>query len=226
MNSPCKAGKDPIGRHDLVFVRPEGWRAMLATRGDLAADPLITRWSERGWPTVRRRAMPGEATGVALGLPLPPSAGKKRLSFLLPSDGITSVVRPPLLKDARASAPRAWWAALGRLEELAFRHSAEVRLFGSLAWATLTGLEYVTDRSDLDLLLDVGCDTDLDRLVSDIAAIEADAPMRLDGELVREDSSAVNWREFYAGGREVLVKDIEGVRLLDRDLFISGRTRS
>jgi phosphoribosyl-dephospho-CoA transferase len=95
-----------------------------------------------------------------------------------------------------------------------------------LAWRALTGLDYLTDRSDLDLLLDVGGDTDLDRLVSDMAAIETDAPMRLDGELMREDGAAVNWREFHAGAGEILVKGIEGVRLLDRDLFISERTRS
>jgi phosphoribosyl-dephospho-CoA transferase len=198
---------------------------MLATRGDLAADPLVARWSDRGWPTIRRRAMPGEASGVALGLPLPPSAGKKRLCLLLQSDDITSIARPPLLNDARASAPRSWWPALDRLDELASCHSVEARVFGSLAWRALTGLDYVTDRSDLDLLLAVGRDTDLDRLVTNVAAIETDAPMRLDGELMREDGAAVNWREFHAGAGEVLVKDIEGIRLLDRELFISGRTR-
>jgi phosphoribosyl-dephospho-CoA transferase len=223
---PCKPGEHPIGRHDLVFVSPKGWRAMLATRGELAVDPLVARWSDRGWPAIRRRAMPGEASGVALGLPLPPSAGKKRLCFLLQSDDIISVARPPSLNDARASAPRAWWPALDRLGELAFRHSVEVRVFGSLAWRALTGLDYVTARSDLDLLLDVGRDTDLDRLVSDIAAIETGAPMRLDGELMREDGAAVNWREFHAGAGEILVKDIEGVRLLDRDLFTWRRMRS
>lgn len=199
---------------------------MLAAHGDLAADPLVARWSDRGWPTIRRRALPGEASGVALGLPLPPSAGKKRLCFFLRSDHIISVARPPLLNDVRASAPRAWWPALDRLGELALHHSVQARVFGSLAWRALTGLDYMTGRSDLDLLLDVGCDADLDRLVSDMAAIETDAPMRLDGELMREDGNAVNWREFYAGSREVLVKGIEGICLLDRDLFISGRTRS
>jgi phosphoribosyl-dephospho-CoA transferase len=198
---------------------------MLATRGDLAADPVVARWSDRAWPTIRRRAMPGEASGVALGLPLPPSAGKKRLCFLVQSDDIISVARPPLLNDARASAPRAWWPALDRLDELASCHSVEARVFGSLAWRALTGLDYVTDRSDLDLLLAVGRDTDLDRLVTNVAAIETDAPMRLDGELMREDGAAVNWREFHSGAGEVLVKDIEGIRLLDRELFISGRTR-
>jgi phosphoribosyl-dephospho-CoA transferase len=99
-------------------------------------------------------------------------------------------------------------------------------VFGSLAWRTLTGLDYLTGRSDLDLLLDVRRETDLDRLAADVAAIEADAPMRLDGELMRDDGAAVNWREFHSGAGEVLVKSINGVGLLDRDLFISGRTRS
>jgi phosphoribosyl-dephospho-CoA transferase len=223
---PCKPGERPTGRHDLVFVSPEGWRAMLATRDDLAADPLVAHWPDRGWPTIRRRAMPSEASGVALGLPLPPSAGKKRLCFLLQSDDIISVTRPPLLNDTRASAPRAWWPTLDRLDELAFRHSVEARVFGSLAWRALTGLDYVSDCSDLDLLLDVRRDTDLDRLAANVAAIETDAPMRLDGELMREDGAAVNWRELHAGAGEILVKSIEGVHLLDRDLFISGRTRS
>ena len=67
MTSPCTPIERPAGRHDLVFVSPQGWRAMLATRGDLAADPLVARWPDKGWPTIRRRAMPGETSGVRIG---------------------------------------------------------------------------------------------------------------------------------------------------------------
>jgi hypothetical protein len=35
-----------------------------------------------------------------------------------------------------------------------------------------------------------------------------------------------NWRELHAGAGEVLVKSIDGVGLLDRDLFISRRSIS
>jgi phosphoribosyl-dephospho-CoA transferase len=223
---PCKHGERPPLRHDLVFVSPEGWRALLAARGDLAADPLVARWPDERWPTIGRRAMPGEPSGVALGLPLPPSAGKKRLSFLVQSGDIMSVARPPALKDARGAAPRAWRLTLNRIDELALRHRVEARVFGSLAWQTLTGLDYVANRSDLDLLLDVRRDTDLDRLAADVAAIETEAPMRLDGELMRDDGIAVNWREFHTGASEVLVKHIDGVDLLDRRHFISGKTIS
>ncbi len=226
MTSPCSPAERPPGRHDLVFVSPEGWRALLATRDDLAADPLVARWPDEGWPAIRRRALPGELPGVALGLPLPPFAGKKRLCFLLQLHDIRSIARPPSLDAARGSAPAGWRATLDRLAELAPRHSVQARVFGSLAWHALTGLDYLTSRSDLDLLLDVGRNTDLDRLVADLAAIEAEAPMRLDGELMREDGVAVNWREFHGGAGKVLVKSIDAVGLLDREQFVSGRRPS
>ena len=220
MNWPCKRGERSIRRHDLVFVSPQGWRAMIAARDDLTGDAQVARWSDRGWPTVGRRAMPGEQPGVALGLPLPPSAGKKRLAIVLRQGDIVSVSRPLLLNDTLRHAPPAWRPTLDRIGELARRHSIEARVFGSLAWQAVTGLDYLTDGSDLDLLLDVDCDCDLDRLCADLVAIEAVAPMRLDGELMRGDGAAVNWREFSSGAREVLVKHSNGIGLSGRDSFV------
>ncbi|MET4115557.1 phosphoribosyl-dephospho-CoA transferase [Bradyrhizobium sp. JR1.5] len=222
MTSPCKHGERPPGRHDLVFVSPEGWRAMLDARDDLAADSLLARWPKMRWPTIRRRALPCEATGLALGLPLPPSAGKKRVSLVVDIDHVASVARPPSLRQARAYAPRNWWPTLDRLDGLALRHAVEVRVFGSLAWQSLTGLDYVTDRSDLDVLFEFHRETDIDRFVADVAAIETDAPMRLDGELMGADGAAVNWREFHSGTSELLVKSLARVVLLGRHQFMSG----
>lgn len=226
MTWPCKHGERPPGRHDLVFVSPAGWRAVLDSRGDLAIDALVARWPKKGWPAIRRRALPCEASGLALGLPLPPSAGKKRISLMVDIDHVASVARPPPLRQARAYAPRNWWPTLDRLDRLAFRHSVDARVFGSLAWQSLTGLDYVTGRSDLDVLFEFQGETDLDCFVADLAAIETDAPMRIDGELMGADGAAVNWREFHGGASELLVKSIERVFLLGRHQFISGATSS
>ena len=163
---------------------------------------------------------------MLFGLPLPPFAGKRRLSFLMRSEDIISTSSPLALNTASRVAPRAWWRSLDSLDELASRHSVKARVFGSLAWQALTGLDYLTDRSDLDLLLDVHRDTDIHHLAAGVAGIEAAAPMRLDGELVRDDGAAANWREFHAGAREILLKTISGIALLDRKLFLSGKTPS
>ncbi|MGY3604761.1 MULTISPECIES: malonate decarboxylase holo-[acyl-carrier-protein] synthase [unclassified Bradyrhizobium] len=226
MSLPCKPAEGPMRRHDLIFVRPESWCAALAMRSDLAPDPLVARWVANGWPLIGRRATPCEQHGVAAGLPLPPFAGKRRLSFLLQTEDVISIAPPPSLGAAARLAPPTWRPTLERLDELASRHSVEARVFGGLAWRVLTGLDYLTDRSDLDLLLRIDRDTDVAALVTGMAEIEAPAPMRLDGELVRDDGAAVNWRELHAGADQVLVKTIGGVALLDTNLFLAGEMLS
>jgi phosphoribosyl-dephospho-CoA transferase len=213
-------------RHDLIFVRPESWCAALAMQADLAADPLVAQWVENGWPLIGRRATPCERHGVAVGLPLPPFAGKRRLSFLMQREDVLSIALPPSLGAAAGMAPPAWRSTLERLDELASRHSVEARVFGSLAWRALTGLDYLTDRSDLDLLLCIDRETDVPGLVASLARIESLAPMRLGGELVRDDGAAVNWREFHAGTDQVLVKTIDSVALRDTSLFLAAEIRS
>ncbi|MEA2801648.1 MAG: phosphoribosyl-dephospho-CoA transferase, partial [Rhodospirillaceae bacterium] len=165
--------------------------------------------------------MPGDTVGVALGLPLPPFAGKRRLSFLMQPDDIVSTAPPLELSATINIAPESWRHTLDQVADLASRHGVEARVFGSLAWQTLTGLTYLTASSDLDLLLPIRRSSDLAQLTTDLATIEAAAPMRLDGELVRDDGVGVNWREIHTGAREVLVKSTDDVALLDTNLFFS-----
>jgi phosphoribosyl-dephospho-CoA transferase len=209
----------------MIFVSPVAWRALLETRNDLAAEPLVAGWIDRGWPLVARRATPCERSGIALGLPLPPFAGKRRLPILVRPDDVVSTAPPPPLSVAIGSAPPRWRHALEAVASLASRHGVEARIFGSLAWQSLTGLQYLTDSSDLDLLLPLPRHGDPIVLTAGLAAIEATAPMRLDGELVRDDGAGVNWRELHDGAREILVKTTDGVALLDTSVFLSSEIR-
>jgi phosphoribosyl-dephospho-CoA transferase len=213
-------------RHDLIFVSPVAWRSLLQRRDDLAGEPLVVEWVDRGWPLIARRAVPGEGDGVPLGLPLPPFAGKRRLSVVMQFDDIASTVSPPQLRIAVDVAPLPWRQTLDKVVTLASRHRVQARIFGSLAWKTLTGLDYLTETSDLDLLLPISRGTDLIKLTADLAAIEATAPMRIDGELMRDDGAGVNWRELHTGARELLVKTTDGVALLDANLFLSNGIQS
>jgi phosphoribosyl-dephospho-CoA transferase len=226
MTLPFSYSDRPIRRHDLIFLSPAGWGALLATRPDLTAEPLHARWVDNGWPLVGRRPMAGEASGVPVGLPLPPFAGKRRLTFLLRPADVIATTPPPELDDVMPMAPAVWRHALGELEAIASRHAIEARVFGSLAWQALTGLNYLTDHSDLDLLLELRRDTDLHALAEDLAGIEISAPMRLDGELIRRDGAAINWREFRMGTGEILVKTAGGIALLDPSHFLRGEIPS
>jgi len=102
MTSHSKRDNRTIRRHDLVLVSPAAWRSLLQRHDDLAGEPLVIEWVDRGWPLITRRAMHGEADGLPLGLPLPPFAGKRRLSFLMQPDDIVATARPLQLSSTMA----------------------------------------------------------------------------------------------------------------------------
>ena len=222
MPSPSNPCEQSPGRHALVFVSQRCWRRLLAARSDLQADPLVRHWVANGWPLVRRRPRAGEAPGVPLGLALPPFAGKRRLSVLVQPEDVAATTPPLPLRSARRAAPQAWQPTLDRLQGLALRHRLEPAVFGSLAWQAITGLPYLTAGSDLDLLLPVRRETSLGRLAADLAEIEASAPMALDGEFIRNDGAAVNWREIQSGAQEILVKTLGGVSLIEAPAYLPG----
>ncbi len=189
---------------------------MLASRPDLATEPLVAGWAEAGRPLVVRRPGCGDEAGaIPLGLPLPRALCKRRLALSLPPRAIVAIAPPPLLRSAASAAPANWGSAIDALLAL----DPGVRTFGSLAWERLTGLAYLGEDSDLDLLWDLPEPDRVDSLLASIAGIERQAPMRLDGEILGR-IGAVNWRELTAGG-EMLVKALTGVRLMARSEYLA-----
>jgi phosphoribosyl-dephospho-CoA transferase len=211
----------PLERHQMVRVDPAAWAAMLAARPELGSAPLLVDWACRGWPLVGRRpdghveAMP-HADLVPLGLPLPPAQGRARLALRLPASALVDRRPPPPLSAARAAAPGTWSATIDALVQL----DPEVRCYGSLAWQHLTGLPYLSETSDLDLLWSVRTRTEADARADALALIETKAPVRLDGELVAPDGVAVQWREWRSPATELLTKSMAGARLATREAWL------
>jgi phosphoribosyl-dephospho-CoA transferase len=187
----------------------------------LADLPLVGSWADRGWPVIVRRRAEAENPGlVPVGLPLPPAAGKRRIALLLPPDGVLRRSPPPLLSAAARVADPGWRSTIASLLALGARTGVEPSAFGSLLWQHQTGLTYLSPHSDLDILWPVPPGFDVLSLVLSIAEVQRAAPLRIDGEVIFSDGSAVNWRELWMAYRAadragVLAKTMEGVRLLD-----------
>ncbi|HVI88293.1 MAG TPA: malonate decarboxylase holo-[acyl-carrier-protein] synthase [Dongiaceae bacterium] len=210
---------EPLQRHTFVKVEVAAWAALIATRPDLADEPLVTGWAQRRFPLIVRRGVGGaDDKLVALGLPLPPSHGKRRIAVALPRDTISEIAAPPLLSEAAQMAPEHWQDVIRRLVAL----SQEVRCFGSLAWQYLTGLPYLSAGSDLDLLWSLPDADDLDGLLAAVAHLERDAPMRIDGEIIGTQGG-VNWRELHqVASSEVLLKGLHEICMIERAAFLAG----
>jgi phosphoribosyl-dephospho-CoA transferase len=210
-----------LHRHDLLRVEPGAWEAMLRCNPHLADLPLVADWARLNRPVIVRRRMAGDcADDVPAALPLPPDYGKRRLAFSFASGAGVTVLPPVLLRDAASTAPSAWHPIVAALLDLGKAEGITPRVFGSLLWQHVTGLPYLTAGSDLDLLWSISEERSVAPLVEGLLRLDADASVRLDGELEFPDGAAVNWRELARSGAnlrdELLVKTMDGVEVRTR----------
>lgn len=209
-----------LKRHQLVHLFPAAWERLLTSPHGFAAEFWLEKWADHHWPLIVRRPLPGETGGVSAGLPLPPSAGKQRIALQLRCADIASVAPLPSLLDVIRVAPQGWRSSVRRLAELAQLYQVRSGVFGSLAWQRLTGLGYLGPDSDLDVVWSLPHRTQMTEFLAGLAEIESRAPMRIDGELTREDGAGVNWRELHAGASELALKSSAGVRLCSVAAFV------
>ncbi|MFE1599812.1 malonate decarboxylase holo-[acyl-carrier-protein] synthase [Methylobacterium sp. ID0610] len=209
-------------RHDLLAVEPGAWAAVLTGRPDLAGVPHVAAWAAMGRPVILRRSHPGEEGRVPAGLPLPPRDGKRRIGLSLPPVSVR-LRAPVALSEARGACPGPWAATVSEVVALGEEHGLAPRPFGSLLWQSLTGLPYLSETSDLDLLWPVAGAVPRG-LLDGLAAIEARAPMRLDGEILLPGGGGVNWRELHAAapGDAVLVKHRDRLGLREAAAVLAG----
>ena len=209
-----------LRRHDLLRVEPPAWDAMLRCHPGLADLPLVAGWARRDWPVIVRRRMISDcADGLPAALPLPPDYGKRRIAFSFASGAAVVTLPPILLRDAAQTAPSAWQSVVAALLDLGEAVATTPRVFGALLWQHATGLSYLTARSDLDLLWSISDERTAASLVKGLFRLDAEGPVRLDGELELPDGAAVNWRELAQNGNQLLVKTMNGVEVRTRALL-------
>jgi phosphoribosyl-dephospho-CoA transferase len=200
-------------RHDLVRVDPLAWRRALM--GSPAwADDRVASWADRGWPVVvRRYALHEPRSLIPVAISLPADPRNIGVALQLQPEALLERVTALRLDSAQSCAPRSWQRALAALKQIGDQFDSQPILFGSLLWQRLTGMSYLKQRSDLDLLWRVANRAHALGLAEAIASCEAISPMRIDGELMLPDQSAVHWREYQQQrGEEVLTKSMRGVQ--------------
>jgi phosphoribosyl-dephospho-CoA transferase len=210
-----------LRRHDLLRPDLVAWDAMLRCHPGFADLPLVADWARLGRPVIVRRRMVGDfADSVPAALPLPPCLGKRRLAFSFSSGEAVTALPPVLLCDAARTAPTEWQPVVAALLDIGDAIEIAPRVFGALLWQHTTGLLYLSARSDPDLLWSISDERTALSLVERLLRLDAESPVRLDGELELPDGAGVNWRELAQScsgpGDDLLVKTMDGVEVRTR----------
>jgi phosphoribosyl-dephospho-CoA transferase len=187
---------------------PSGSPGSAAGSGLGEARPAGNRAAPHGGRLCRRRT--GGAAAATLSW---------RLAFSFPAAAAMVAVPPVLLCDAARTTPTAWQSVVTAVLDIGDTVKITPRVFGALLWEHATGLPYLTAKSDLDLLWSISDERTAALLVERLLKIEAEGPVRLDGELELPDGAGVNWRELARNSdqhSQVLVKTMDGVEVRNK----------
>ncbi|WP_168708561.1 malonate decarboxylase holo-[acyl-carrier-protein] synthase [Hydrogenophaga sp. PAMC20947] len=200
-------------RHRLIHLRKETlWQ--LADRATTEHECSgLRHWADHHLPlVVTRQGAETPPHLLSLGLPLPLQWGRLKLGFLLPRADVVVYASFPTLTTVTRSLAQHMRPLVYALQ----KHGLQAHVHGSYGWQTLSGLTYVHEVSDLDLLIRVNGERQADLATEALSACETDAP-RLDGELIFPNGAAVAWREWAAwrSGKtpQYLVKTLLGAHL-------------
>jgi phosphoribosyl-dephospho-CoA transferase len=211
----------PLERHDLVWVDGKAWQDALQAPLPGRWLAALQTWFAGGRPAVVRRRESDAVHVVSLGVALPLWQDKVRIPFLLDSSAVMRTSAPLPLSTALASAPHEWRPALARLVEEAKAIGMAFRVYGSLAWQHLSGYDYVTPTSDVDLLWRVRDGVTLRNTLEMLTRWQRESRIVADGELLLADGAAVAWKELLTGSRKLLLKRVTGVEMRTRDQVLS-----
>lgn len=215
-------------RHDLVWLETDAAahaRPMPGCGAALAdAGMRLSEWTAAGRPLVLSRQPRDLAPGrTLLGLPLPPSVGKHRIAFDVPTARIARRAPPPPLHAIADLLPDEWAPTLAALTRHADIAATSPRTFGSAAMHAVTGIPYLGEDSDLDLLLQPASRDAALRALAALGDIVAGGTRpRLDGEMLDRSGRAASWIELLGGTRQILYKHIDRVGMTTREDFLAG----
>lgn len=215
-----------LRRHDLVWLRAGASVELAACSASAAAD--VERWRAAGRPLVCARSDGLPADRVRLGLTLPGTGERRRVSLVAAHADIERCAPSPSLDALVDTLPAAHRPSLHALIERCTALGVTPRVYGSLLWQSLSGEACLRAGSDLDLLFDLEDSAALPTLLTLLQ--NTDSPLRLDGE-IRCGAHAVAWRELAAaldgrGPRRVLARSDDGVALIDVSTLWPARSRA
>lgn len=189
-------------RHSLVWLTAPGWEQVQAGAAaeTVSIREALSRWRAADWPLVVRRRLPVmAATDLALGIALPPQTGtgsKPRIATVVDLLHVRRVDPPLPLAAVLKVVPAHWRAALLALHLENLEALPALRVYGSLAWQTITGMGYLTDSSDIDLLAAPATPDELSACLDCLRRYATILP--LDGEIIFPSGAAVAWKEWDA----------------------------
>lgn len=213
----------PIRRHDLLVLTPEAreriCEQMRSSAGTFAG-LMVDMFKSGRIPAIVRRHSPCDLTEIGVGISFPHHEDGQRLRFaaaVLPAE-IVTLISPYALVDGNFEAVVPPLRALRKIKAFALVRPGNLGIYGASALQVVTGMRYVHDRSDLDLIIRGESIGSLRSIDSVLSVLEKEMAIKVDVEVVLGWRGEVKLKELCGKQKTVLVKSVLSVDLVNKEI--------
>lgn len=207
-------------RHQLLQITSAGWQTLRDPhdrQGRPWAD-LYEYWQRQGRPPAILCRQPADTPLNWLLVAWSFAERRQGLrvggSAFVRRDQVLPCGDPYRLSQRNKELPSPWGPLLADLVEAGRERQVEIGLFGSCALQAATGLPYLHQASDLDLLLRASDRVCLSQVWERCRDLCLNAAVMLDAEVDFGSFGQIKAEELFSGSKTFLLKSVAGVRLV------------
>lgn len=214
-----------LHRHDMVFLTPSGQECAWRNRDNIEFGEERYRALFYSLPGICRSpspCLPETMAALGFSLPLRRDGSRMRVSSCVPKAEIVKVISPWDIVPLASGLPGPVGLALPELMEAAEQTTIHLGIFGSAALQAVTGCPYLHERSDLDVVITPASEQQLYAFYGKLMDISQKYSLKIDVELMVDESCYVKLHELIQGAKSVLAKGSTVPKLIPRQKILDA----
>lgn len=209
-----------LKRHDFIWLTQSA-RERIAADISQSQSPSAMRMAcaflASDIPGVVRRSSPCDiGIGVGISFPMRSDGNRLRYAASVSPAEINSVTSPYEVIDLPFVAKFKPLLALEAIKQMESYSFVRFGVYGATSLQLLTGLNYLHDGSDLDLVIDGGSPDSLMEINNELYRLSMLVGVNIDAEVIVDGDYGVKLKELVGGQKCVLAKTLHSVELKKR----------
>jgi phosphoribosyl-dephospho-CoA transferase len=208
-------------RHDLLFLTPKARERICGQiRSDrgIHGDQMAEAFASGLIPAIIRRYAPCDHSDIGIGISFPLIVAGERLRFAtaVTSAEIDEMISPYAVLGRPLDTTLPLLKALEKVKGLKLTRPGNLGVYGASALQVVTGLNYVHDKSDIDLIIREESIDVLRHAKEVLSALERQIGVAIDVEVILGSGNAVKLKELCSQQKTVLIKSILAVHVINK----------
>lgn len=206
-----------LQRHDFIWLTQPARQRIAAEIGQsqsLNSLRMACALLATDIPGIVRRSAPCDiGIGIGVSFPIRSEGNRLRFAASVAQGEIDSVISPYDVIELPFEAKLKPLQALESIKKMKACFSGRIGVYGATALQLLTGLRYIHDESDLDIVVEGGSPASLVEMNRELCELSGVMGLNIDAEVIVNGVCGIKLKELVSEQKNVLTKTMHSVEL-------------